>query len=131
MTMEVTLVTPEGRSKLPASVADYEEIIIAVSLTRQICLSYTIERKPDESKYAAFFILGPEADRKYEFEKVFGGMSIAERLVATIFHGKDVEPELPTEVINLDGVSVISIDLSKQLPGHIVFVPEHYVPPLA
>ena len=46
---------------------------------------------------------------------------------AFIFDNADMEPELPTEVVTLDGVSVVRIDLDKQLPGHSVIVPERYL----
>ena len=126
--MNVILREPNGQSLVSAHVDKHDSVVVPVSLTREVHLSRTLERKPGEGEYAAFFVLGPYADKHHEFDKVFGDMTRDERIMAAVFHGAEVEPELPTEVVNLDGVSVIQIDLDKQFPGAVMLVPESYVP---
>ena len=55
-------------------------------------------------------------------------MNRLERLKAIIFGGATVEPELATEVVNLDGVSVVQVDLHPHVPHHILMIPERFLP---
>ena len=126
--MNVILREPNGQSLVSAHVDKHDVVVVSMSPIREVHLSRTFERQPGEGEYTAFFVLGPEADKRHEFDKVFGDMDADERMMAAVFHGADVEPELPTEVVNLDGVSVIQIDLDKQLPSAVMLVPESYVP---
>lgn len=127
--MNAFLVTPSETRTIPITMDVYNDFDIPVTFEREICLGRRDERQPDESEYVAFWGLSKDGDPKAAFEEAFGGFKDeGQRLAAAIFDGVAMEPELPTSVVNLDGVSVVRIDLEKQLPGHVVYVPERLIP---
>ena len=127
--MNAVIVTPEGSRPIPITPPDsFGDLEIHVNPKRTIVLGRNKDPQPDETPYVAYWTLGPEADKHHEWDKVFGGKTMLERLHAFVFEGADMEPELPTEVANYDGISVVRVDLHKQLPHHAVIVPERYVP---
>lgn len=123
--MNVTLSTPDGAQRLDAKADEYGVSVFATpSRAVRVFRNTDTDEKLGEGPYFAYWMLRPDADAEHEHFKVFGDKTFDERVLAVIFDGADVEPELPTEVVNLDGVSVIRIDLDKQLSGHAVLIPE-------
>lgn len=126
--MRAIVVTPTETRTVPIAMDAYNDFDIPITLEREVCLGRRVERQPDETEYIAFWSLTKDGDPKAAYAEAFAGMDAGQRLVAAIFDGVAMEPELPTEVVNLDGVSVIRIDLDKQLSGHAVYVPERFIP---
>ena len=126
--MNATLLAANGVRRLDVTTDEWGDVDIPVTPQRTICLGRNAEEWAHEGPYVAFWALGPDADHEHEFHKVFGDKTRDERLVAAVFDGAAVEPQLPTKVINLDGVSVIWIDLGEHLLGHTVILPERCVP---
>lgn len=119
----------EGRAVALSEPDKYRDMVTAPIITaRQVVFARRDEPEPGESPFCAFWSLTDDADSQHEYDKVFGGMSKNERLIAVIFQGADLEPELKTELVVLDGVSVLRIELDPHLPHHVLLVPERFIP---
>lgn len=87
--------------------------------------------KPDDTRYVAFIVFEDHEDhRDFVYDRT-GDMTAPQRLLWHIFsaNGPDnPEPEAPTEVVTLDGATVIAVDLSVMLPGYKLYIDERLVP---
>ena len=124
--MIAVLKTPEGTHPVPMTI-ETGEVSIDFPKGRRVYASRNLDRQEGEEEYIAFWSFSDNETAHAEYERVFGGMSLTQRLAAAVFENADIEPGLPTTCLRFDGVSVVRVDLDKVLPGQSVIFWERYV----
>lgn len=87
--------------------------------------------EPDDSPpYIAFIYFTHSGDHKAFVSARTDGMNASQRLLWMIFAKEpdNPEPEAPTQVVVLDGASVIAVDVSIALPGYKLYLDERLIP---
>lgn len=113
-----------GRAYEITDLDQYNDALIHVTEVRSICIGRRLDPEPGEGPYVAFWAILNKEHADAEYEKVFGHMSRGERMASIIFRGVELEPELPCEVVNLDGVSVVRVNLDPHVPNVVAIIPE-------
>ena len=106
---------------------EYKDVSIKLDLKAAVVTGIRIEPQPNESRYVSFLAYPDHddyLDRRYQIHGDESGLSVPQRLMNHIFGSEMIEPELPTEVVVLDGVPVVRVDLEKWRPGWVLVVPE-------